>query len=67
MIDRKELKYNARQIMGEARPRAVWVTLMVFGILLVLQVLSLGVNGDLAAYKAMAANIATRSAQSPLG
>ena len=58
MIDRKKLKYNARQIMGEARPRAVWVTLMVFGILLVLQVLSLGVNGDLAAYKAMAANIA---------
>ena len=58
MIDRKELKQNARQIMREARPRAVWVTLMALGVLLVLQVLSLGVNGDLAAYKALAAKIA---------
>lgn len=56
MIDRKELKLDARAAMRETRPSAVWVTLAIVAILLVLQVLSLILSGDLEAYRAMYEN-----------
>lgn len=56
MIDRKELKSNAREAMRQTRPHPVWVTLAVMAILLVVQVLSLSLNGELDAYRAMVEN-----------
>ena len=53
MIDRKELKAQARQILRETKPSAVWVTLMVTAALLIMQVLSLTLSGDLDAYRSM--------------
>ena len=55
-IDRKELKAQAREIIRETRPWAVWVTLMVVAVLIILQVLSLTLSGDLDAYKTMVEN-----------
>lgn len=46
MIDRKQLKINAREAMAQTRPRPFWVTLAVFAILLALGVLSMFVSGQ---------------------
>ena len=46
-MDRKELKAQAREAMRQTRPSAVWVTLMVLGVLLVTEVLSLSLSGEL--------------------
>lgn len=54
MPDRKELKKNAREAIRGTKPSPIWVTLVVLVILLVTQVLSLSLNGDLDAYAAMA-------------
>ncbi len=56
MIDRKELKQEAREAIRSTRPSAVWVTLMVLAIMAVTQVLSLSVSGELEAYRTMAEN-----------
>ncbi|MBR2716472.1 MAG: hypothetical protein IKD79_01885, partial [Oscillospiraceae bacterium] len=53
MTERKQLKASARAILRETRPSAIWVTLMVAGILLIMEALSLSINGDLEAYRAM--------------
>ncbi len=53
MIDCKELKRNARATMKEAHPHPALVTLVVLAILLVTQVLSLAVNGELALYRSL--------------
>ena len=52
MIDRKELKAAARETIRQTRPHAVWVTLAVTAALLIVQGLSLSLNGDLEAYRA---------------
>lgn len=56
MLGRKELKAKARQAMRQTRPHAVWVTLMVTVILLVVETLSLSVSGNLEAYRTMLEN-----------
>jgi uncharacterized membrane protein len=53
MLTRKELKKNARQAMGEAKPSMVWVTLALAALLLVMQVLSWSLNGFFKAYETM--------------
>ena len=53
MIDRKALKQNAREAMKAARPHPAWVTLVVLVILLVTQVLSLAVSGELELYRVL--------------
>ena len=47
-IQRRALKKEAKTILREARPRPVLVTLALFLILAVLQVLSMSLNGDFA-------------------
>ena len=56
-IDRKKLKTEARTILREAKPSPVFVTLAFLGIIAVLQVLSMAMNGDFAAMEQTAANI----------
>ena len=56
-IDRKKLKTEARTILREAKPSPVLVTLAFLGIIAVLQVLSMAMNGDFAAMEQTAANI----------
>ena len=56
-IDRKNLKTEARTILREAKPSPVLVTLAFMGIVAVLQVLSMAMNGDFAAMEQTAANI----------
>ena len=56
MIDRKELKAQAREAIRATRPHPAWVTLVVLVILLVTQVLSLTLNGDIEAYRVMLEN-----------
>ena len=58
MPDRKELKKNAREAIRQTKPSPIWVTLAVMIILTVTQVLSLSLNGDLEAYRAMLENAA---------
>ena len=53
MIERKELKTEAREAMRETRPHPFWVTLAVTAILLLLQGLSLNLSGELDALRAM--------------
>lgn len=56
-IDRKKLKTEARTILRETKPSPVLVTLAFLGIIAVLQVLSMAMNGDFAAMQQTAANI----------
>ncbi len=53
MTDRKELKARAREALLKTRPSAIWVTLTVAAVLIVLHALSLTLSGDLEAYRAM--------------
>ena len=53
MIDRKALKRNAREAIRATRPHPAWVTLAALVILLVTQVLSLAVTGDLELYRGL--------------
>lgn len=50
MTDHKELKRMAREAVRDTKPSPVWVTLAVAAILIVTQVLSLKLNGELDAY-----------------
>ena len=54
MIDRKELKAEAREAIRATKPSPVLVTLAVAAILLVTHALSLSLSGDLKAYRTMA-------------
>lgn len=54
MIDRKQLKQDARAAMRETRPRPIWVALAVILILCVTQGLSFAVSGEYDAVRAMA-------------
>lgn len=56
-INRKILKTEARTLLREAKPSPVLVTLAFMGIIAVLQVLSMAMNGDFAAMEQTAANI----------
>lgn len=56
-INRKKLKSEARTILREAKPSPVLVTLAFLGIVAVLQILSMAMNGDFAAMEQTAANI----------
>ena len=56
MIDRRELKAQAREAIKETKPSPVLVTLAVYAILLVTQALSLSLSGDLTAYRTMLEN-----------
>ncbi|MGM9614968.1 MAG: DUF975 family protein [Oscillospiraceae bacterium] len=53
MIDRKELKANARAAIRGTKPHPALITLAVFAILAVMQLLSLNISGDLALYRSM--------------
>lgn len=53
MIDRKELKANARAAMRGAKPHPALITLAVVVILAVTRFLSLNTSGDLAMYRGM--------------
>ena len=52
-MDRKQLKRDARQAMSQARPAPFLVALTVLGILLVLGVLSMSLDGTLQAVRVM--------------
>lgn len=56
-INRKQLKSEARTILREAKPSPVLVTLAFLGIVAVLQILSMAMNGDFTAMEQTAANI----------
>lgn len=56
-IDRKKLKTEAKTILREAKPSPVLVTLAFMGIIAVLQVLSMAMNGDFAAMEQTVANM----------
>ncbi len=51
-IDRKELKKEAKTILRETKPHPVLVTLVIFFVIAVLQVLSMSLNGEFAMLKA---------------
>lgn len=51
MLDRKELKSNARASMHGVKPHPALVTLAVIAILAVTRLLSLNISGDLAMYR----------------
>ena len=53
MIDRKQLKRDARDAMRETRPRPIWVALAVIFILCVTQGLSFAVSGEYDALRAV--------------
>lgn len=56
-IERKKLKTEAKTILREAKPSPILVTLAYMGIIAVLQVLSMAMNGDFAALQQTAENI----------
>lgn len=56
-IERKKLKTEAKTFLREAKPSPVLVTLAFMGIIAVLQVLSMAMNGDFAAMEQTVANM----------
>lgn len=56
-IERKKLKTEAKTILRETKPSPVLVTLAFMGIITVLQVLSMAMNGDFAALQQTAENL----------
>ena len=53
IIERRELKQQAKQVMRGVRPSPYWVSLLMMVIGLILTVLSMSLNGSLAAYRTM--------------
>ena len=56
-IERKKIKTEARGLLQETKPSPVLVTLAFLGIITILQVLSMAMNGDFAAMQQTAENI----------
>ena len=54
-IDRKKLKYAAKDAMHDTRPAPYWVSLLLMVITVLLQVLTMSLNGSLSAYRTMLA------------
>lgn len=52
-MDRKELKRQAKDAMRQARPAPFWVSLALAGIMLVLELLSMSLSGELKAFRTM--------------
>ena len=58
-IDRKQLKSQAKEAMGQARPSPFWVALLLSLVLLGLGVLAMSIDGELEAYRIMLSSAAS--------